>query len=119
MPFRRRLNILQHLAAQVAAAGPLFCEWGSGFGVVSCLAALLEFDAYDIEVDSTLVRASRRLAPELDLPAEFAQGSFIPAGATRPGPGVDLLDWTEALSSCKPKLLVAFGGEMSCRVPQR
>ena len=73
-------GILQHLAAQAAAAGTLFCEWGSGFGVVTCLAALLEFDAYGIEVDSTLVRASRRLAADFGLPVEFAQGSFIPAG---------------------------------------
>ena len=46
--------------------------------MVTCLAALLEFDAYGIEVDSTLVRASRRLAADFDLPIEFAQGSFIP-----------------------------------------
>jgi hypothetical protein len=73
-------GILQYLAAQAEAAGTLFCEWGSGFGVVTCLAALLEFDAYGIEVDSTLVGASRRLAADFDLPVEFAQGSFIPEG---------------------------------------
>src|SRR5262249_37121501 len=72
--------VLQHLAAQAQAAGTLFCEWGSGFGAVTCLAALLEFDAYGIEVDSTLLCASRRLAADFDLPVEFAQGSFIPAG---------------------------------------
>ena len=44
------------------------------------MAAFLEFDAYGIEVDSNLVRASRRLAADFDLPVEFAQGSFIPAG---------------------------------------
>ena len=73
-------GILQHLAAQAPAAGTLFCEWGSGFGVVACLAALLEFDAYGIEVDGTLVRASRCLAADFRLPVTFAQGSFIPAG---------------------------------------
>jgi hypothetical protein len=73
-------DILQHLAAHPEAAGTLFCEWGSGFGVVTCLAAFLEFDAYGIEVDSTLVRAARRLAADFDLPVEFVQGSFIPAG---------------------------------------
>jgi hypothetical protein len=73
-------RILQHLAAQAETPGTLFCEWGSGFGVVTCLAALLEFDAYGIEVDSTLVRASRRLAADFDLVVEFAEGSFIPAG---------------------------------------
>jgi hypothetical protein len=78
--FRGAYGILQHLAAQAETAGTLFCEWGSGFGVVTCLAAFLEFDAYGIEVDSTLVRASRRLAADFDVPVEFAQGSFIPAG---------------------------------------
>jgi hypothetical protein len=73
-------GILRHLAARAEAAGTLFCEWGSGFGVVACLAAFLEFDAHGIEVDRTLVRASRRLAADFDLPVEFAQGSFIPAG---------------------------------------
>jgi hypothetical protein len=77
--FAGAYGILQHLAAQAEAAGTLFCEWGSGFGVVTCLAALLEFDAYGIEVDITLVRASQRLAADFDLPVIFAQGSFIPA----------------------------------------
>src|SRR5262245_40172453 len=57
--FAGAYGILQHLAAQAEAAGTLFCEWGSGFGVVTCLAALLEFDAYGIEADCTLVGASR------------------------------------------------------------
>jgi hypothetical protein len=73
-------GILQHLAAPAAAAGTLFCEWGSGFGVVTCLAALPEFDAYGIEVDSALPRESRRLAADFKPPVEFAHGSFIPAG---------------------------------------
>jgi hypothetical protein len=38
-------GLLQHLAAQVEAAGKLFCDGGSGFGVVTCLAAWLKFDA--------------------------------------------------------------------------
>lgn len=78
--FQGAYGILQHLAVQAEGAGTLFCEWGSGFGVVACLAAFLEFDAYGIEIDSTLVRASRRLAADFDLPVVFAQGSFIPAG---------------------------------------
>src|SRR5262249_31679130 len=73
-------GVLRHLAAQAEAAGTLFCEWGIGFGRLTCLAAFLEFDAYGIEVDGTLVRASRRLAADHDLPVEFAQGSFIPTG---------------------------------------
>ena len=52
--FAGAYGILEHLAAQAEAAGTLFCEWGSGFGVVACLAALLEFDACGIEVDGRL-----------------------------------------------------------------
>ncbi|MFL5341588.1 MAG: class I SAM-dependent methyltransferase, partial [Gemmataceae bacterium] len=41
-------------------------------------AALLEFDAYGIEISSELVEAARELADDFDLPAEFIHGSFIP-----------------------------------------
>jgi hypothetical protein len=78
--FSGAYEILEHLAGRAAGAGTLFCEWGSGFGVIACLAAFLEFDAYGIEVDSRLVQASRRLAADFQLPVEFAHGSFIPAG---------------------------------------
>jgi hypothetical protein len=61
--------------------GPWFCEWGSGFGVVACLAAMLGFEARGIEVEGDLVDAARRLAGDFGLPVEFARGSFIPAGA--------------------------------------
>jgi hypothetical protein len=62
------------------APGALFCEWGSGFGVVACLAAMLGFDAHGIEVRSELVEAARNLADDHDLAVEFMQGSFIPEG---------------------------------------
>ncbi len=62
------------------AAGNMFCEWVSGFGVVAMLAAHFEFDAYGIEIDGTLVEAARQLSDEFSLPAQFVQGSFIPAG---------------------------------------
>jgi hypothetical protein len=62
-------------------AGRWFCEWGSGLGVVSCLAATLGLDAWGIEEKPELVRAARRLAVDFGLPVEFVRGSFIPAGA--------------------------------------
>jgi hypothetical protein len=65
------------------APGRWFCEWGSGFGVVACLAALLGFEACGIEAEPELVEAARTLAGDFDLPVEFAHGSFLPAG---PGP---------------------------------
>lgn len=71
-------RVLRALADANLAPGPLFCEWGSGFGVVACLAALLEFEAFGIEIERELVDASRQLAEAFDLPVEFYHGSFIP-----------------------------------------
>lgn len=63
------------------ATGHLFCEWGSGFGVVTGLAALSEFDACGIEIEPLLVEEARRLTEDFDLNCEFACGSFIPDAA--------------------------------------
>jgi len=63
------------------APGNSLCEWGSGFGVVASLAAMLEFNAYGIEIERSLVDASRWLADDFGLPVEFVHGSFIPSGA--------------------------------------
>jgi hypothetical protein len=73
---------LRAVATTVETPGRLFCEWGSGFGVVAGLAALLEFDAFGIEVEGELVDAARGLASDFGLDAEFARGSFVPG----PGP---------------------------------
>ncbi len=73
--------VLRALAAADPAPGRLFCEWGSGFGVVACLAAMLDFDAFGIEAEAQLVDAARRLADDFDVPVEFAHGSFLPPGA--------------------------------------
>ena len=63
------------------APGTSFCEWGSGFGVVASLAAMLGFGVCGIEVESGLVDASRRLADDFGLSVEFVSGSFVPPGA--------------------------------------
>ena len=71
---------LRAIAEANLAPGTLLCEWGSGFGVVASLAAMLEFRVCGIEIDGPLVDASRRLAEDLCLPVEFVHGSLIPAG---------------------------------------
>jgi hypothetical protein len=75
--FERAYVVLRALAADFAR-GYLFCEWGSGFGVVACLAALLDFEACGIEIEGELVDAAQQLAADYDLPVQFIQGSFIP-----------------------------------------
>ena len=61
--------------------GDSFCEWGSGFGVVTSLAAMLGYRASGIEIDQRLVEAARTLADDFRLPIELVHGSFIPSGA--------------------------------------
>jgi len=40
----------------------VFCEWGSGFGTATCMASLLGYEAYGIEIEEELVRLSRAIA---------------------------------------------------------
>jgi hypothetical protein len=74
-------HALRAIAESNLAAGDSLCEWGSGFGVVASLAAMLEFKASGIEIERGLVDASQRLADDFGLPVDFIHGSFIPSGA--------------------------------------
>ena len=65
--------------AQLQPDARRFCEWGSGFGVITGLAALLGFDAHGLEIDPALVAASRELLAAHGLRAVIAHGSFLPA----------------------------------------
>ena len=60
--------------------GQRFLEWGSAAGIITIMADLLGFDAFGIELDSTLVDVGRELAVRFDSNARFAAGSFIPMG---------------------------------------
>ncbi len=78
---------LNAVIQQNLAPGRLFCEWGSGFGVVASLASQLGFDACGIEIEETLVDAARDLADAHYLDVEFALGSYIPDGASEDSGG--------------------------------
>jgi hypothetical protein len=75
--------VLRQLESSRLAPGDRFCEWGSGLGVVTCLATLAGFHAWGFETRARLVQGARQLAADFDLPAQFTCGSFIPAGARR------------------------------------
>ncbi len=60
--------------------GRQFCELGSGFGVAALLASARGMESVGIEIDAALVGQASNLADDLDLPAKFYCGSFIPRG---------------------------------------
>lgn len=62
------------------APGKRFLELGSASGVITIMADLLGFDAYGIEIDSSLVAVARGMAERFDSRARFATGSFFPSG---------------------------------------
>ncbi len=72
---------LRTLTETGLAPGNWLCEWGCGFGVVACLAAMLEFNTCGIEIEPDLHEAAETLADDFGLPVEFACGTYIPPGA--------------------------------------
>ncbi len=76
-------QVLSALSDSTDLRGRQFCEWGSGFGVVAGLAAMLEFDSCGIEAEGVLVDEARLLADDFGLAVEFVHGSFIPRGGER------------------------------------
>ena len=76
--FRMVYRALEEVMDRGLAPGTLFCEWGSGFGVVACLADALGFDAHAIEINHELMDAAEGLADEYGYEVEFARGTFVP-----------------------------------------
>ena len=73
-------RFLQAVAPFIKVEGPSFCEWGSGVGIVSCLAALRGWTVTGIEIEPRLVSAARDLARSNTLDVTFVEGSYKPDG---------------------------------------
>ncbi len=71
---------LERIASDNLARGPVFCEWGCGHGAVTALASLMDFEAYGIEIDATLIASARALVSDLDIDAEFVVGTVLLPG---------------------------------------
>lgn len=56
---------------------PVFCEWGSGLGVVTGMAEILGFRASGIEIDATLAEQSRELLKSHGLTSTIFTGSYL------------------------------------------
>lgn len=76
--FTSAAGVLKAIWQQQLHKGLRFCEWGSGFGVVTCLAAMTGFDACGIEIETKLVNHSIQLARDHGINAKFFHGSYRP-----------------------------------------
>ena len=78
-------SVLAGLASDARASGGRlrFCEWGSGIGIVTAMAATLGFEARGIEIDERLVAAARDLLGEFGIVATLDVGDYLelPHGA--------------------------------------
>lgn len=90
---------LAALAEQRLATGRRFLEWGSGIGVVTCLAAQVGFDSVGIEIEAALVDVAESLAADRGIEVQFECGSYVPDGAE---PIVDTLGEVMWLRTDRP-----------------
>lgn len=81
--FSQVYQALKYITETHLAQGNSFCEWGSGLGVVACLAAMAGYDSCGIEISGELVAEARKLADDFDLPVEFYEDSIVPEGGER------------------------------------
>jgi hypothetical protein len=84
---------LATIEAGKMATGRRFVEWGSGIGVVTCIAEAVGFDAVGIEIESPLVEIAEALAAAHGARVQFACGSFVPPGAEPQLDGLGDITW--------------------------
>jgi hypothetical protein len=76
----RVFAVLEEVTTRNLPPNRVFCEWGSGFGTATCLAALLGYEAYGLEIDAELVRRSRAIARRLGIRVTVLCTSLFPEG---------------------------------------
>ncbi|MDV6033376.1 MAG: class I SAM-dependent methyltransferase [Phycisphaera sp. RhM] len=69
-------HALKHIRDTGLGGDLSFCEWGSGLGVVTCIASQLGFHVTGIEIEASLCEFSEKLARQADVDARFFQGSY-------------------------------------------
>lgn len=71
---------LVHLRERGLVRGRTFCEWGCGFGVAACMASLLGYTAYGIEIEPELADRAETLAADFGIPVTILNTSYLPEG---------------------------------------
>ena len=77
-------ELLYHWLAAIKTSelclGKVYCEWGSGYGVGACLASLLGYESYGIEIERSLIEASRKLAEDSNIAVTIIKRDYMPEG---------------------------------------
>lgn len=60
--------------------GQVYCEWGSAYGVGTCLASLLGYESYGIEIEASLIEASKKLAEDSNISVTIIERDYMPEG---------------------------------------
>jgi hypothetical protein len=94
--FVRVYSALRAVVEANETPGHTFCEWGSGMGVVACLASMLDFTSYGIEIRPELVEEAESLAADFGLDVEYACATFVPPGAEELTDHHADFDWLES-----------------------
>ena len=89
-------SALHDIAERHLAPGRSLLEWGSGFGVIACMATWLDFDPHGIEIHRDLVGQAEQLAEDHELPAQFHYGSFVPRDGEALTDAVPESHWLES-----------------------
>jgi hypothetical protein len=76
----RVFAVLEEVTTRNLPPNRVFCEWGSGFGTATCMASLLGYAAYGLEIEEELVKLSRAIARRLGIPVEILCISLFPEG---------------------------------------
>ena len=102
-----------------------FCEWGSGWGIVTGLAEMLGFEACGIELDATLAAASRKLLADFGLSSPILTGDYLATPCEAdiyfvycwPGKFVPTEEHFEQTAPPAARLLIACGqSDIRCRM---
>lgn len=94
-----------------------FCEWGSGFGIVTGLAEMLGWNACGLEIDARLADASRCLLAEFGLTAPILTADYLSSARPAdvyfvycwPGKIAETEDHFERIAPRGAKLLISYG----------
>lgn len=72
-------HLLNSIVKQsLSGRAPVFCEWGSGIGLVTLLASLAGMSATGIEIEEDLVDMARDYSQQFAIPASFINASIYP-----------------------------------------